>query len=249
MNKRNEIIFFFSPGQLLHCITSLSLFCFGRQALDTNLPILISPHSSLLMGASNSHVHPPFLPLRSLSNSLLLLDTLRKFQSSYPTDMNTLHVQSLLSPPPPPPPPRPPPHPPPHPPPSASSLLQSYHTANHSTVNAYVLLSALVLLSSVSAEAKVDAAWELFLFGRTEMDVAGAVTMALCVSRSVNAALVNERNDGVINYNEVDVGRVEGIVEEISGGSGKISKEGLMQFLRKDGEEITLETLQKRLQS
>ena len=81
------------------------------------------------------------------------------------------------------------------------------------------------------------------------MDVAGAVTMALCVSRSVNAALVNERNDGVINYNEVDVGRVEGIVEEISGGSGKISKEGLMQFLRKDGEEITLETLQKRLQS
>ena len=233
MNKRNEIIFFFSPGQLLHCITSLSLFCFGRQALDTNLPILISPHSSLLMGASNSHVHPPFLPLRSLSNSLLLLDTLRKFQSSYPTDMNTLHVQSLLS----------------SPPSSASSLLQSYHTANHSTVNAYVLLSALVLLSSVSAEAKVDAAWELFLFGRTEMDVAGAVTMALCVSRSVNAALVNERNDGVINYNEVDVGRVEGIVEEISGGSGKISKEGLMQFLRKDGEEITLETLQKRLQS
>jgi len=116
-------------------------------------------------------------------------------------------------------------------------------------VNAYVLLSALVLLSSVSAEAKVDAAWELFLFGKTEMDVAGAVTMALCVSRSVNAALVNERNDGVINYNEVDVGRVEGIVEEISGGSGKISKEGLMQFLRKDGEEITLETLQKRLQS
>ena len=211
----------------------MSLFCFGRQALDTNLPILISPHSSLLMGASNSHVHPPFLPLRSLSNSLLLLDTLRKFQSSYPTDMNTLHVQSLLS----------------LPPPSASSLLQSYHTANHSTVNAYVLLSALVLLSSVSAEAKVDAAWELFLFGRTEMDVAGAVTMALCVSRSVNAALVNERNDGVINYNEVDVGRVEGIVEEISGGSGKISKEGLMQFLRKDGEEITLETLQKRLQS